>query len=182
MAIEIEKKFRLRTDQLSALSEKLERVGATREGREFEENTLYRHKAIDVNTSVLRVRRVGGRTILTFKEQIPTTTSAKYRREEEAEVSDYAALEAILELLGCEPALVYEKRRETWRLGGAEITIDELPFGWFMEIEGSEEAIAEVERLIGMDDLTVEIATYPQLTRTLGKKHGEIIEARFGSD
>jgi adenylate cyclase, class 2 len=179
MAIEIEKKFCLRTDQLNALSERLQSVGATREGREFEENTLYRHKAVDVNTSVLRVRRVAERTILTFKQQIPTTTSAKYRREEETEVSNYAALEAILELLGCVPAVVYEKRRETWRLGDAEVTIDELPFGWFMEIEGSEEAIAEVERMIGMEDLIVEIATYPQLTRALGKKRGEIIEARF---
>jgi len=179
MAIEIEKKYRLTIAQLKILAETLPRIGALREGKEFEDNTLYRHDAIDVQTSVLRVRRVGERTILTFKQQIPTATSAKYRREEETEVGNHEALTTILRVLGCVPALVYEKRRETWRLREAEIMIDELPFGWFMEIEGSEEAISEVERLISIDGLTVETATYPQLTRKHGKKQGDLIESRF---
>lgn len=181
MAIEIEKKFRLTSAQLQVLADALRRIGATRVGREFEENTLYRHAAIDVQTSVLRVRRVGKRTILTFKQQLPTSTAAKYRREEETEVENHAALTTILELLGCVPALLYEKRRETWSLRDAEIVIDELPFGWFMEIEGSEEAITEIEKLISIEGLTVETATYPQLTRTHGKKQGDMIEARFES-
>jgi adenylate cyclase, class 2 len=179
MAIEIEKKYRLTTEQLRLLGEALPRIGATRVGMEFEDNTLYRHDAIDQQTSVLRVRRVGERTILTFKQQLPTSTSAKYRREEETEVENYAALAAVLQVLGCVPAVVYEKRRETWRLGNAEITIDELPFGWFMEIEGSEEAITEVEQLIAIEGLTVENSTYPQLARKHGQKLGDMIEARF---
>ena len=179
MAIEIEKKYRLTNEQVRLLADTLPRVGASRVGLEFEVNTLYRHPAIDHQTSVLRVRRVGERTILTFKQHLPTSTSAKYRREEETEVMNYDALAAILEVLGCAPALVYEKRRETWRLRDAEIVVDELPFGWFMEIEGSEEAISEVEQLISIEGLTEEIATYPQLTLKHGKKQGERIEARF---
>jgi adenylate cyclase, class 2 len=179
MAIEIEKKYRLTTEQLRLLAETLPQIGATRLGLEFEENTLYRHDAIDPQTSVLRVRRIGERTILTFKQTLPTSTSAKYRREEETEVENYASLAAVLQVLGCVPGLVYEKRRETWRLGDAEIMIDELPFGWFMEIEGSEEAIKEVEDLMAIEGLTVESATYPQLTVRHGKKQGEMIESRF---
>ncbi|HEX6731588.1 MAG TPA: CYTH domain-containing protein, partial [Pyrinomonadaceae bacterium] len=125
------------------------------------------------------VRRIGERTVLTFKQQLPTSTSAKYRREEETEVKNYAALTAVLKVLGCVPAVVYEKRRETWRLRDAEIVIDELPFGWFMEIEGSEEGIEEVERLIAIEGLKVETATYPQLTLKHGKRSGDMIEARF---
>ena len=56
-----------------------------------------------------------------------------------------AALEFILEALGYYPALVYEKRRETWRLGETEIVVDELPFGLFMEIEGAEKSIKELK-------------------------------------
>jgi predicted adenylyl cyclase CyaB len=56
--------------------------------------------------------------------------------EEETDVADPEAMEAILEALGFTPALVYEKRRQTWRLGKTEIVIDVLPFGLFMEIEG----------------------------------------------
>ena len=179
MAIEIEKKYRLTMGQLQQLAEKLPQVGATRSGREFEENTLYRHPAIDRQTSVLRVRRVGDRTILTFKQQLPTSTSAKYRREEETQVENYAALIAVLQVLGCVPAMVYEKRRETWKLRDTEIVLDELPFGWFMEIEGSEEGIEEVEQLIAIDGLQVESATYPQLTWKHGKRNGDVVEARF---
>ena len=181
MGIEVEKKFRLTPEQLRLLAEVLPRCGAIREGREFEENTLYRHPAIDTQTAVLRVRRVGERTILTFKQQIPTSTAAKYRREEETEVADYAALATILGVLGCVPGLVYEKWRETWRLRGAEIVIDELPFGWFMEIEGSEEVITEVEELIAIKGLEVESSTYPQLSWKHGNRLGDIVEARFGS-
>jgi len=179
MAIEIEKKYRLTPEQLQLLAEKLPQVGATRVGREFEENMLYRHPGIDQQTSVLRVRRIGERTVLTFKQQLPTSTSAKYRREEETEVENCAALTAVLQVLGCVPAVVYEKRRETWRLRDAEIVIDELPFGWFMEIEGSEGGIEEIERLLSIEGLTVETATYPQMTVRHGKKQGEMIEARF---
>ena len=179
MAIEIEKKYRLTPEQLQLLAEKLPKVGAARVGREFEENTLYRHPAIDQQTSVLRVRRIGERTILTFKQQLPTLTSAKYRREEETEIENYAALTAVLQVLGCVPAVVYEKHRETWRLRDAEVVVDELPYGWFMEIEGSEEGIEEIEQLLSIEGLTVETATYPQLTVKHGKHHGEMIEARF---
>lgn len=179
MAIEIEKKYRLTTEHLRLLAETLPRLGATRLGLEFEVNTLYRHAAIDPQTSVLRVRRIGERTILTFKQQLPTSTSAKYRREEETEVENYAALTAVLQVLGCVPGLVYEKRRETWQLRGAEIMIDELPFGWFMEIEGSDESIKEVEDLMAIEGLQVEGATYPQLTREHGKKREDMVEARF---
>jgi len=41
-----------------------------------------------------------------------------------------------------QPALVYEKRRTRWKIGTAEIALDELAFGLFMEIEGSEKEIA----------------------------------------
>ena len=51
------------------------------------------------------------------------------------------AMESILDALGFMPAMIYEKRRETWRLGATEVVIDELPFGLFMEIEGTERNI-----------------------------------------
>ena len=41
MAIEIEKKYRLTDEQRERVRERLREVGATCEGEEFEENTLY---------------------------------------------------------------------------------------------------------------------------------------------
>ena len=85
----------------------------------------------------------------------------------------------ILEALGFKPVLVYEKRRHTWSLGETEVVIDELPFGLFMEIEGSEPEIEAAERTLGIEGLPSEHETYPQLTDKHGQRLGEVVEARF---
>jgi len=177
--IEVEKKFRLTKRQRDAVLKRLPAVGAELEGEEFEENTLFKGKALDVGTCVLRLRRVGKKATLTFKKALPGTSSIKQRREEETLVDDPGAMEAILVALGFTPALVYEKRRQTWRLGNTEIVIDVLPFGLFMEIEGRVSDIRTVERKLGLKGLKTENATYPQLTAKHGKVYDSLIEARF---
>ena len=74
---------------------------------------------------------------------------------------------------------MYEKRRETWTFVGAEIVIDELPFGVFVEIEGEEYSITEAERLLELADVEAEHASYPELTLRYGSRKNEMVEARF---
>jgi adenylate cyclase class 2 len=164
VSIEIEKKYRLTRKQRDEVLQRLPKIGAKRKGQEFEENTLYAGDGLDTGRSVLRLRRIGKRGILTFKERFPTRSDIKHQREDETSVGDPDALELILDALGFTPALVYEKRRETWMLGKAEIVIDELPFGLFMEIEGPEQEIRSVESKLAIKRLRTEPATYPQLT------------------
>lgn len=192
MPIEIEKKYRLTKSQRQELQRRLPEIGAILEGEEFEENTLYSGGALDVGTSVLRLRRVSDgtdtageipgrptRAVLTYKQRFPSLSSIKQQQEDETHVSDAEAMEAILDALGFVPALVYEKRRATWRLGTAEILIDELPFGLFMEIEGTESEIRKIERELAIKGLRGEHATYPQLAQRHGKASGGVIESRF---
>lgn len=179
MPIEIEKKYRLTKKQKEEVLLRLPKIGASRTGEDFEVNILYTGETLDLERSVLRLRRIGSRAILTYKERFPTLSEIKHQREDETSVADPDAMEAILDALGFTPALVYEKRRETWRLGKAEIVIDELPFGLFMEIEGSEEQIRKVERDLSIQRLRAETATYPQLTWKHGTNTGGVVEARF---
>jgi len=180
--VEIEKKYRLTKKQREQVLERLAEIGAKLKATEFEENILYSGEGIDYSRAVLRLRRVGKRAILTYKERFPTSSSIKHQREDETEVSDADALDAILQALGFTPALVYEKRRMTWRLRGAEIVVDDLPFGLFLEIEAGEDKILHVERKLAIKRLKSEHATYPQLTAKHGKKkQNGIIEARFSS-
>jgi adenylate cyclase class 2 len=179
MAIEIEKKYRLTRKQNDSVRRRLPEIGATLQGEEFEENTLYGGKGLAVDRSVLRLRRVGDSAILTYKERLPTSSSIKRQREDETRVDDPEALNAILTALGFTPALVYEKRRETWVLGKAEIVIDELPFGLFMEIEGPEREIRTIETRLAVKNLKAENLTYPQLTLKNGKKSRGVIASRF---
>lgn len=179
MGTEIEKKYRLTPAQRGALSDRLRQVGAVFRGTEFEENTLYAGGNLDPHRQVLRLRRTGDAAILAYKERIESQSAIKHQREDETRVEDAAALDAILEALGFRPALVYEKRRATWHVRQAVVVLDELPFGFFVEIEGEERDIKEVESLLELADAEAEMATYPELAERHGEHRGEVIEARF---
>ncbi len=163
------------------MRERLVEISAERRGEEFEENTLYAGGTLDSQSSVLRLRRTRGGATLTYKEASTLTTAStiKHRREDETRVDDAEALAAILEALGFTPALVYEKRRETWEVANAEVVVDELPFGLFLEIEGEESTILRVESLLNLSGAEVETATYPELTVRYGQNRNGMIEARF---
>lgn len=180
MSIEIEKKFRLTRNQRDQVLLRLPEIGAKRKGEEFEVNTLYGGEALNPTGAVLRLRRIGKRGILTYKESLPPQPDLKFRREDETRVADPVAMELILEALGLVPVLVYEKRRETWRLGPTEIVLDELPFGLFMEIEGSETDIREVENQLAIKRLRVEMLSYPKLVLKHGIANEGVVESRFG--
>jgi adenylate cyclase class 2 len=180
MGIEIEKKYRVSAAEAGSLRARLHAAGAERRGEEFEENTLYAGAGLERGNRVLRLRRVrGGRSVFTFKESMPGADGIKRRREDETTVADPEALAAILDALGYTPAAVYEKRRETWALTGVEVVIDELPFGLFVEIEGTEELILEAERRLELAATQAELKSYPQLTLEHGTRRGAVVEARF---
>ncbi|HEV8367363.1 MAG TPA: class IV adenylate cyclase, partial [Pyrinomonadaceae bacterium] len=169
MPIEIEKKYRLTESQPSLMIARLTELCGNAAATEFEVNTIYSNEVLQGENAILRLRRIGDRAILTFKKRFPSSSPIKRQLEEETEVSDPDSTERILVRLGFTPSLVYEKRRQTWKHCDTEIAIDELPFGWFMEIEGEESAIERVEAELAIDGLQAEEATYPQLTRTHGK-------------
>lgn len=179
MPIEVEKKYRLTGTQREEVLRRLPEIGAERQGEDFEVNTLYAGGTLDEARSVLRLRRVGKRATLTYKERFPTSSAVKQQREDETLIDDPQALESILVALGFTSAMVYEKRRETWMLGRTEIVVDELPFGLFMEIEGAEKDILAAENKLAIGDLEAEHDTYPQLARKHGSEHDGVIESRF---
>jgi adenylate cyclase class 2 len=181
MGTEIEKKYRLTEPDVERLLDALEISGAEQLGEEFEENILFLGGGLDPTRSVLRLRRVGEVALLTYKERRPSASAIKHQREDETKVDDPDAITSILEGLGFRPGLVYEKRRRTWKLLGAEVVVDQLPFGWYAEIEGDEVSITAAETALGLQDTAAEELTYPQLTRKHGRELGGLIESRFGS-
>lgn len=179
MPIEIEKKYRIDEGIRATLLLKLAEVGAVDLGQKFEENIIYRGGVLDTRRCVLRLRKILGQAVLTYKERLESESAIKHQREEETSVADADATEKILAALGYEPSLVYEKRRHTFQIDSAEIVIDELPFGWFVEIEADEDSIRNLEQRLGLQDATPVLETYPFLTSVLGEKDGDKTEARF---
>jgi adenylate cyclase class 2 len=179
MAIEIEKKYRLDKKRLVELSKKLSDLGAEFVAETFEENYLHRGSVLDDRNAMLRLRRTGDVTLLTYKEKYREQTDYKHKIEFETIVSDVVATEGIIEKLGYRLSVVYEKHRKAYHLGKVEVVLDELPFGLYMEIEGEVDQIEKAEKLLGVLDLEPEPRGYSRLTTKYGTLVKGVWEARF---
>ena len=179
MGIEIEKKYRLDKRRLVEINAKLADLGAEFGSEVFEENYLHRGGVLNERDAVLRLRKIGDRTILTYKERYKEDSDVKHRIEHETDVADVDAMERIIQALGYKLSVVYEKHRKTWHFKNVEVVLDELPFGWYMEIEGDLKEIEKAERELGINDLEPEPRGYPRLAVKYGKQVGDVSEARF---
>lgn len=179
MSIETERKYHLGPKRLEEITSKLVSLGAEFNKEVFEVNYQHRGGQMDERGATLRLRKIGDFTVLTYKEKIRNATGTKQKIEFETAVSDVVAAENIIERLGYKLTAVYEKRRKYWHFGEVEVVLDELPFGLYMEIEGTVEAIEKAEKALGLKEIEREPRGYPRLTIKYGKMHGEVAEARF---
>lgn len=99
---------------------------------------------------VLRLRQ-DVRSVLTFKGPAASDQQVMMRQEIETTVGDFAAARKILEALGYQVVVMYEKWRATYRMEEVEIVVDELPYGNFCEIEGTNAGI--IQSTAGLLDL-----------------------------
>ena len=84
---------------------------------------------------VLRLRQ-DQEVHLTYKDQGQQVEGVLTRREIEFKADDFETTRRFFEALGYEEVAFYEKYRQTYRLGDLLITLDEMPYGTFTEIEG----------------------------------------------
>jgi len=104
---------------------------------------------------LLRLRRVGDKTDLTFKKFVESR-SAKVRNEYEVSISDFETMSLILESLGLVSTLRMKKHRTSYRLkSGLEVDIDKYTGEYshipeLLEIEGEDaETIYLHAKLLG---------------------------------
>ena len=142
--LEIEVKYFL--EKPEEVRGRIIRMGAHALGRCFETNIRLEDKTHSLikKKSLLRLRR-DRKTTLTFKSE-PTEADHEFKvfKEYEVEVDDFEMMRRLLESLGFHKEQVYEKWRETFRIGGSTLSIDEMPFGPFLEIEGNRSDIRKL--------------------------------------
>ena len=85
---------------------------------------------------VLRLRRDTS-TKFTYKSASTNEQGVLSREEIEFGVEDYEKAKRFLEALGYQKLVYYEKYRTTYESNDTLIMLDELPYGTFVEIEGS---------------------------------------------
>ena len=100
---------------------------------------------------VLRLRQ-DAESRLTFKGPGQVRDGVQQRRELEFSVSDFDTARAFLEALDYQVVWMYEKYRQAFTLGEVIVTLDEMPFGFFLEIEGPDGArIQTAAGQLGLD-------------------------------
>jgi adenylate cyclase class 2 len=149
---EIEVKFCVR--DLLTIERRLQRLGAQVTAPRVREVNLRFDTADGLLTrehKVLRLRQDAG-AVMTFKGPQQAGADVSVRQEIEFSVSDYEAARRLLEALGYQVSIVYEKYRTTYTLEDLTIVLDEMPFGNFIEIEGPESAsIQRAAALLSLD-------------------------------
>ncbi|MEP7291579.1 MAG: class IV adenylate cyclase [Chloroflexota bacterium] len=168
----LENELKLYMPDLGAVAQRIEAAGGKISApRVLERNIRYDDSAnwLSARGIVLRLRQ-DSRARLTYKEGerlVGDYGSSRY--EAEVEVSDFATMETILTKVGFHPVFIYDKYRTTYALEGAEVTLDEMPYGNFVEIEGDEDAIRRVVEKLELQGARRMTASYTSLFKFVKK-------------
>lgn len=133
---ELEVKFYI--SDLRALETRLRQSGARLvQPRVREVNLRFDTEDGDLSRTrqVLRLRQ-DNQAWVTYKGPGKKQSGARLRKELEFTVSDFDNARGLFESLGYRVVVIYEKYRAVYALGQALVTLDEMPYGDFIEIEG----------------------------------------------
>lgn len=165
---EIESKFYVR--DLKAIEARLIALGAACSvPRGFEYNLRFddAQNSLNRQRKVLRLRKFDD-VRLTFKGPAEKRGGALARTEIEIVVNDFDTAQQFIESLGYRVFGVYEKYRAMYDFEGAMVTLDELPYGHFVEIEGENpEQIREIALKLALNPEAAIPASYQGLFERL---------------
>ena len=149
---EIEVKFLLK--DLTALIQKIDQLNLSCTQKRVHEFNL-RYDLPDghlvAKKQVLRLRQ-DTQALLTFKGPGVLDEGVLLRKEIEVSVSDFDTARRLLEALGYQVIMMYEKYRANYLMDGVILSVDETPFGLFIELEGESPAqVKSAASLLGLD-------------------------------
>jgi adenylate cyclase class 2 len=167
-SIESELKFRVSgPGEHKRLRAALRERGARLQGTYNEENIRFDGPGKSTRQTTLRLRVLDGgpRGFLTAKGPARFVGKVKVREETEVAVADAHAMLDLLQQLSFRIAFTYEKHRAAWLLDGVVVTIDRLPFGWFVELEGPINVLPDMARSLDLDPSKALRDSYSVLAR-----------------
>lgn len=140
MSSHLEVEIKLPVSDLEEMVRRLQTAGAVMAApRVLEDNHVldFPDGRLRARQVMLRLRLVDGGGLITVKKKIAGDEGAyKIRHEEESRVEDGVGLLATLHAAGFVTIYRYQKYRRVFRAGDLVITLDELPLGNFVELEG----------------------------------------------
>ena len=182
MPVEIEAKMSV--PDLDVVRRRLRDLGAEPAGKTLETNTFFdtEDRSLLAADEGLRLRRnlrtegdaATDEHIITYKG--PRQHGLlKSRDEVEVTVGNAEDATHLLERLGFVRMLSFEKRRESWKLGGCKVELDELPYlGSFVEVEGpGDQPVLAVREQLGLADRPIVKSSYIALLMGYLQERGQ---------
>ncbi len=180
MAVEIEAKMKV--DSFDAIRAKLAEVGAVRKGEAMETNIFFDtdDRSLLAADKGLRLRTTQplpdgpAKHTITFKGP-RQHGPLKSRDETELGATDAKDAIALLEVLGFNKVLSFEKKRQTWKLADCLVELDELPhLGLYVEVEGpKEDSVMKVRDSLQLGSRPIIKASYVALLMTYLQENGQ---------
>lgn len=191
---EVEVKLRVRDPD--EIRRRLSRLGARKQSRIWERNTLYdtpkrrfRKKGLLLRLRLMTPVEGGGqaRGLLTYKgpslgldrlmagRKPPRGQRYKVREEVEVEVAHPDKLGELLAAVGLVDAFRYEKVRTSYilpRVRHVKLELDETPIGTFVELEGAPRQIDRAARLMGYEPAEYITSSYLALHLNACRRRG----------
>jgi adenylate cyclase class 2 len=170
----LEREIKLRFDSASVAREAVLAAGALPLlGRRLQEDALLdtEDEQLRRQRCVLRVRMENGKSRITYKGPVQPSTM-KVREELETVVGDGEMLLRVFGELGLHVWFRYEKYREEFSHEDVIVAIDETPVGVFVEIEGTEQGIADMTVAIGRTAEDYIVDSYRSLFLQHREQHG----------
>jgi adenylate cyclase class 2 len=176
MAQEIEVKFPLRDRR--NLVDRIVAIGGEQLYPEtFEDNiVLDRRGELRTKGCLLRVRKFGRYTLVTYKGPTSMDGGVKTREEVQTGIESFEGAISLFDSLGYKPVFRYQKFREVWRLKGAEVVLDRTPIGDYFEVEGGLEDIRSLISELGLNMEESVRATYADLYRQARRTRADLPE------
>ena len=108
-------------------------------------------RSLQKEDRLLRLRK-DDRVRITYKDNAKIEDGVITRTEIEFTCDDFAMARILFEALGYQVMVVYEKYRREYRIGDVVVTLDEMPYGNFVEIEASNNTLIEgVAQMLGLN-------------------------------
>ena len=149
---EIEVKFYIQDFQAFHERVKLSGAALTRH-RTLERNLRLdtQDRSLQKGGRLLRIRQDDA-VWITYKADAQVDGGLINRTEIEFGADDFEVAKRLFEALGYQVVVMYEKYRAVYKMGDVIVTLDELPFGHFVEVEGPNRMMIEaIADLLGLN-------------------------------
>lgn len=148
-----ETEVKLYIKDLDRLAERLRVCGADLTRQRMLERNLRLdtpERSLQEEKRLLRLRE-DDQVRITYKDNARYEGGVVTRTEIELTCDDFSMARMLFESLGYQVTMIYEKYRREFRIGDVIVTLDELPFGDFVEIEAENKTLIDgVAQMLGL--------------------------------